>query len=721
MDPLAQEQPAVDLAYNSLDAARREYRAQQRRVEAEGAFGSPQARTERDAIAAHFGDEAARLEALEDRLVFGRLDTEDGLSLHVGRVGLFDDAGSQVLVDWRARAAMPFYRATSAVPMGVWRRRHIGTRRRQVISVEDDLLDVQAADKVSLAGEGALMAALSQGRSGHMHDIVTTIQSEQDRVIRADAPEILVVQGGPGTGKTAVALHRAAYLLYADRERLAKAGVLVIGPSRQFLRYIEKVLPALGETGVVARTIAQLVPGLSVAGTDDPAVARLKGRLAWRQVVRLAVASRRRVPASPVRFEVSGVPLVLYPEDVRAAAARADLDSAFHNEARTTFALALLGVLTDQFLAEGGYTKADRGWAREELRSHRLVRRHINLCWMPTDPVDLLERLYARPDFLRSVSDFSADELRLLYRPAGSPFTPADVPIVDELAELLGPLEVGKAVRNDEDETARAALAIKSQDLGGGIVNAQMLAERALGEAISQSVSERAGADRSWTFGHIVVDEAQELSPLQWHMLLRRCPTRSFTVVGDLAQKSVGTVNTWEDALGPAARADVRTEVLSVCYRTPAQIMRAAQRTAIALGRKIEYPVTAVRSVSGSYVVEKTADILGRARQIVTEFLRTFAEQTGQVAVISKNGAFVTGITDGRVHHLAAAETKGLEYDLVVLVEPGEMCDRPGDLYVAMTRPTQKLHVLHQGPLPAGMDPNIADYEDDLHSPHAGN
>lgn len=237
------EQDFVDSAYARLDTLRDSYRERQRRAHATHGVGNAQAWTERDAISSHLGDVAARLEGVEDRLVFGRLDMTDGEVHHIGRVSLSRESGTPLLIDWRAPAAMPFYQATAVTPLSVVRRRHITTRARRVLAVEDELLDASGGSGLDLQGEGALMSALGKARDGRMGDIVATIQAEQDRVIRARQRGLIVVQGGPGTGKTAVALHRIAYLLYAERERLERSGVLLIGPSRIFLRYIEQVLP----------------------------------------------------------------------------------------------------------------------------------------------------------------------------------------------------------------------------------------------------------------------------------------------------------------------------------------------------------------------------------------------------------------------------------------------------------------------------------------------
>src|SRR5690606_38214935 len=241
------------------------------------------------------------LDAVEDRLVFGRLDLADGATRYVGRIGLTDAEHRSMLTDWRAPAAESFYRATALHPGDVRRRRHLVTRGRSVTGLEDEVLDLDTeVDADALSGEGALLAAMAQGRTGRMTDIVATIQAEQDRIIRSDLTGALVVQGGPGTGKTAVALHRAAYLLYAHRRLLERSGVLVVGPSSAFLRYIDQVLPSLGETGVVSTTIGDLLPGVRATAVDEGQVARLKGLLLWRKVVRRAVRARERVPAEEI-------------------------------------------------------------------------------------------------------------------------------------------------------------------------------------------------------------------------------------------------------------------------------------------------------------------------------------------------------------------------------------------------------------------------------------
>ena len=288
------EQNAVDLRYARLDALRAQTADRLAAVRREGPSGSPQNRSERDAFATLYEDRLAQLEGVEARLTFGRLDLADGARRYVGRIGLTDDDHMSLLTDWRAPAAQAFYRATAARPDGVVRRRHLITRGREVTGVEDEVLDLDRIDEDAsrtLSGEGALLAALSAGRTGRMGDIVATIQAEQDAIIRAPLSGALVVQGGPGTGKTAVALHRAAYLLYAHRRLLERSGVLLLGPSRTFLRYIDQVLPSLGETGVVTATVAELLPGVAATGVEDDGVARIKGDRRMAAVVAAAVTS----------------------------------------------------------------------------------------------------------------------------------------------------------------------------------------------------------------------------------------------------------------------------------------------------------------------------------------------------------------------------------------------------------------------------------------------
>ncbi|WP_122820351.1 HelD family protein [Varibaculum vaginae] len=752
---LAREQAAVDGIYQVLDDARIRYRQRQRQIQAHGATGSPQNRSERDVMAAHLGDQAARLEQVEEHLVFGQLTPLQGENFYIGRVGLQDENHSQVLMDWRARAATPFYQATARHPLGMASRRHIGLHRRQVISLEDEAFDLShARDKqIELQGEGALLAALQAGRSGHMGDIVATIQGEQDRIIRADTSQILVIQGGPGTGKTAVALHRAAFLLYEQAERLAKSGVLVVGPSSAFLRYIEQVLPALGETGVVSSTMATLLPGIHAEGKEHPKIATLKGDLRWVKLIKRAVRSLQRVPDDNQILLVGSSKLALRPKTVKEAIRRARLSGKPHNQAREIFVNYVLDSLTDQYLdtenrreeaelAAAASTAglgeieidrdslSERALVREDLRSNLNVRRAVNLCWLPYSAQNLLRRLYAYPAFLaRFASEFNDTEQEILYRPKQAEFTPADVPLLDELAELLGDLPNSSSPSSQQasafarkQEQSRAQAAIEGQGLGGGIVSAEILASRAGASAEQSSLAEMAYQDRTWTYGHVVVDEAQELSPMDWRSLLRRCPSRSFTVVGDLAQRISSGGSSWHQLLGPAADALEEEAYLTVCYRTPKEIMDLAEQVTTAAGRPSPYPVQAVRQDPNSLLTEKVVTIdAASVEQVLKEeldYLDTcLGKDRGRIALVCSQHDLVTfqhlssqlpfkigtdPIND-RVCILDAVTAKGLEFDSVILLEPSHICaESVGNLFVAMTRPTRRLVTLHSQELPPG-------------------
>ncbi|WP_022868050.1 HelD family protein [Schaalia vaccimaxillae] len=741
------EQDFVDAAYERLDELRESYRQRQRRAHATHGVGNAQSWTERDAISSHLGDVAARLEGIEDRLVFGRLDMASGNVRHIGRTSLSEASGNPLLIDWRAPAAQPFYQATAVAPAGVVRRRHITTANRRVIALEDELLDAQSSRsaELDLQGEGALMSALDSARDGRMGDIVATIQAEQDRIVRAPERGLIVVQGGPGTGKTAVALHRIAYLLYADRERLERSGVLLIGPSRIFLRYIEQVLPSLGETGVVSMTMGDIVPGIRATGTDSEQAAHIKGLPAWEKILRQAVRQIPRVPQGDQVLTVWNRRVVLHRADVEQAMRRARRSHRLHNKARDSFALELMDVLASRLAVDAQDVDSSgvplpeekQAWL-SEVRDSVDARRAINLAWMPTSAATLLERLFADPRRLDRAnhgagSPLRRDELAELVRPKGSAWTVADVALLDELEELLGPLPSGGSkvqdARVDADELAKAQQAIESQGLGGGIVTAQMLAESTRAQAQWTPLAEKAASDRQWTYGHVVVDEAQDLSPMAWRCLLRRCPARSFTVVGDLDQRrGHRRPQSWQRALGPAARALENEYALTVSYRTPRTLTELAQGVMARVGQPVLHPMTAVRDVEDCYSTHfvaagsvgpepRDSDPLWAAALSGLDTATSRLDATsgvgaGRVALIvgeerglawdaDRTGS--SGLSE-RVSVLTAAAAKGLEFDSVVLVEPMEILqDGAGDLFVALTRATHDVHVVYSGSLPAGM------------------
>lgn len=740
---LAQERTYVDGLYARLDELRAEKIEQLAQVRREKSMGTHQNRSERDAFASLYENRLAQLNAVNDKLVFGRLDLDSGEQRYIGRIGLSTEDLRQLMVDWRAPEAGTFYQATAFERLGVRRRRHLILQGRNVKAIEDDVLDhTMLVDGEHLQGEGALLAALNTKRTGRMNDIVGTIQAEQDRIIRAPLSGALVVQGGPGTGKTAVALHRAAYLLYTHRERLQSAGVLLVGPSSAFMKYIERVLPSLGETGVVMASVGHLLPGVSATAPESPEVALLKGRIDMAQVMANAVANRQRLPRGDERLDVEGTRLVLTQRQVRRARDRARATGKPHNEARVTFVKILLGELTEQLREhiEGNNTgnTADRSYLADDVRASRDVRVMLNLCWMPLNAQTLVREMFSKPEILNAITpNFTDAERALLLRPANSPWTESDVPLLDEAAELLGDLdETGgrteaavESQRKRDLVNAEKAISNMNQQMEDsgvdGILTAEQLADYNIVEAEQFTNAERALTDRTWAYGHVVVDEAQELSPMQWRLLVRRCPVKSFTIVGDIAQtSSAAGANSWRQSLTPFMGDRWSLEELTVNYRTPTQIAEAAVRMANAAGQVVSSP-KAVRDGEWEPIVDHVAPGALVAQVVAVMDEESTAVAGGLVAVIAppamvaEIAAALRVVYGLRVGHGAGSveqnivvldphEAKGLEFDGVIIVEPAELLagagGRVGDLYVAMTRPTQRLRLIASQPLPAGIE-----------------
>jgi DNA helicase IV len=740
---LEREQDYVAGLYARLDALQDEAKRQLDAIRIQDVGGNHQGRSERDTFARIYEDRIAQLREVNDRLAFGRLefaptdatsDGEEPVHRYIGRIGLRDEELQPILLDWRVPQASAFYQATAANPLGARARRHLVSAGRKVIRVEDEIFDpaLLDSDTTELQGEGALIAALSAQRTGRMADIVATIQAEQDRIIRSELRGVLVVQGGPGTGKTAVALHRAAYLLYSHRERLASSGVLIVGPSRSFLQYIEAVLPSLGETGVVLSSVGQLYPGVEASIEDVPEVARVKGSIEMAALIRRAVRSRQRVPSEPQQLDVAGDRLTLDPQLVRNALTRAQESGKPHNEARVTFVKAALSALSRVWLEQlksngNSMDDSDLPMLREDLRTAEDVRVALNTAWLPLTPQKLLQDLYARPQWLAELTPNWREERRAaLRRDRDAPFTISDVPLLDEAAELLGEFDAVDAANKREQKAQRkrdiqnAEQAIENMGVGG-MVDAKDLAANFAEYVDRGTTAERAAADRSWVYGHVVVDEAQELSPMQWRLLLRRGPNRSFTIVGDIAQAaSASASSTWREALEPLLKGSAegdrwRLEELSVNYRTPSQIAEAAERMAVAHG----LPITASRAVRQTeWPVEVVADAVDAVSAVLRE------GTGGTLAVIAPDAALASleqelraafGDALGTGSHgltsdialLSAQDAKGLEFDSVVVVDPAAIVAGSergaGALYVAMTRATQRLTLVATGALPAGL------------------
>ena len=743
------ERGRVAERYARLDALREEKERQLAAVRRTGPQGSLQNHSERDAFASLYEDRLAQLYAVDDRLVFGRLDLdaerEGGADeqRYIGRIGLTTEDHERLLVDWRAAEAGAFYQATAAHRGRVRRRRHLMLRGREVRDLEDDILDptLLGEDGVRADAQGALLAAVTARRTGRMGDIVATIQAEQDEVIRAPLPGAVVVQGGPGTGKTAVALHRAAYLLYTHRERLARSGVLIVGPSTAFMRYIERVLPSLGETGVVMSSLGTLMPGVRAVPERDLDAAAVKGRLDMVDAVAHAVAQRQRLLVEPRRLMIDGTAVKLKPAMVRRARDKARATRKPHNEARVTFVKILVRELAEKLrkkLEKSSGAPVQRDLLLEDVRTSRDVRIALNLCWMPLTPEKLIGDLLTREDLLRAAAPWLSDvEVGALLRPADAPWTEADVPLLDEAAELLGRLETpgrgGESAAQHERnlENARASLENMHQtlaDLGvDGVVDAEQLAAANEARGVRRTTAETAAHDRTWTYGHVVVDEAQELSPMQWRLLARRCPMKSFTIVGDIAQSSRrDAAGSWASVLAPEFGDRWRLEELTVNYRSPARVMRWAAQVARAAGLEVSHP-RAVRegdhrprlvTEPGGDVAALALDAVEVERDRVPEALTAViapAERTGELLTALRErwgeAAVDTAPLPGVEIVVATPwETKGLEFDTVVLVSPERIVADArgvvGDLYVAMTRATQSLSVVagtDAAALPAGL------------------
>jgi DNA helicase IV len=773
-DEIGREQGYVSMLYDRLDGMREQAADRLAEVLRETG-GTPQQRSQRDAEAGRYTDQLTRLNAVEQGLCFGRLDYQDdgvplgdGDRLYIGRIGVFDEDGDYepLLVDWRAPAARAFYLATAASPIGIARRRHIRSSGRKVVGLDDEILDLTIAGAGAaqdsgayqgLVGEAALLSALSAGRTGRMKDIVETIQAEQDRIIRSSLAGVLVVQGGPGTGKTAVALHRAAYLLYTHRDQLASRGVLIVGPNETFLRYISQVLPSLAETGVLLCTPGELFPGVRARRPEPPQAAEVKGRLVMTDVIANAVRDRQQIPDFYRDIELGeGETLILAPETVERARASARRCGKLHNQARDVFATELVHALAEQVGDRIGFDPfahdplggndapgvenvlddADMAEIRRELAGNPSVHAILDELWPILTPQRLLLDLFTAPDRLESAApQLTDDERTLLLRPAGvRGWTVADVPLLDEAAELLGDTpEVPAAQtladrrRQEQMQYAEGALDIligsRSIDLedeedpelllATDLLDAGELGERQDDE-VRWSTAQRAAADRKWAFGHVIVDEAQELSPMAWRLLMRRCPSRSMTAVGDIAQTGdLAGASAWAQVFEPYVAYRWRQEHLTVNYRTPAEIMALAAEVLAQIDPALQPP----RSVRHTGVQPWRVTVAGAVGTAVADLVvkESAALGEGRLAVITPVGlagdvgrAVADAVPEAamgerpeleaRVVVLTVRQAKGLEFDSVIVVDPdrivAESSRGRSDLYVAMTRPTQRLGIV---------------------------
>jgi DNA helicase IV len=733
---MSTEQALIDRAYARVEALRDEALTHAKQVVSDRIGRGIETLHERDALFSERIARVAHLSIGDEPLVFGRIDRVDDEPLYIGRIGVSDTDRSRLVVDWRTQVAEPFYRATAGDPMGVVRRRHLHCRGRVLIGIDDELLteDAAAAADLVLVGEAALMRAMQLSRTGRMRDIVATIQREQDEIIRAPLEGTLVVQGGPGTGKTAVGLHRASYLVYAHRKKLQRAGVLFLGPNPVFLRYVEHVLPALGEHDVVMTTPSGLVPGIEATGTDATAVERIKGDPRMADVMRRAIADRERGLHESVPIRYDGETLELTPRATQRLIAPIRKMRGGHNAKRNAVLRAVMLHLIDLYRTEvrssiRAKIRPAAPWEGSkmphgsrvdffrDMLDDEAVRRAIDEMWPDLSPQRALRELFASEQLIGTATQgiLKRDEARLLQRMPSDPWTPADVPLLDELNLLLGRqasrrTDDGSDVAEEDRWWIERMLTEMAADDPMIDQMRDQLMERFMEERRA-SERERPHLQLRETFGHVVIDEAQDLSPMQWRMIGRRIPSRSMTILGDLGQAtSAWAASDWRGSLehlGRSVKVDRRD--LTINYRTPAEIMDAASDVLDAVDAKLARP-RSVRS-AGRPPLEMTVPA-GVLIDTVVDNVRllhtaTAEEGGGTVCVVAPERYLEAlraelGTTDGaqvleaEVAVLDVTKVKGLEFDAVVIADRRAILQGQGPraLYVAMTRPTQHLTMI---------------------------
>ena len=690
---LPAEQAHIDRAYESLELIR-EQALGIRKLTTGQTGGTFQERYERNYFDEKLVQMLNDLDIGDSALVFGRIDrAPDGGGqaepFHIGRLAVPDKDNNQIVVDWRAQIAEAFYRATGRDPMQLVRRRHFLIDSRQLKAIEDELFGEnhlgigkdEGLDEPKLRGHSTLLATLRKGRSGQLGDIVATIQAEQDVIIRAPNKGVLVVQGGPGTGKTVVALHRAAYLLYTHQFPLAAQGVLVVGPNRVFLRYIERVLPSLGESGVREAVLADLVKEARFGAVDSPLARRVKGDLRMVELLKRAIAQRQRTISADFELPFGGSVLRVRPKDVLRVVREARKRTKRHNELCRAVEGELVSMLMPS-MRDQEYTLAT---ARARLREFEQFRALMFTIWPSLAPQELLHDLFGSKALLRSAGRdlFTEEEIASLHRPraeslAQARFSDADAALLDEARHLLGP-----------------------KPRKGGVLEE---------------------ADEIETYGHIIVDEVQDLTPMQLRMVARRSLNGAMTVVGDIAQATGPFApSDWRDVLNllPKDR-DAKVAELSVGYRIPRQIMEFAGRL-LATAAPGQTPPTAVREGDHDPRIVKVSK---------TQIAKTVAQEARDMVVSLADGRVAVVCPDDMVELVASAldeaslsygqagsrgldatltivpvsVVKGLEMDGVIVVEPTAMYESPDvgprGVYVALTRSTQQLVVVHSAELP---------------------
>jgi hypothetical protein len=631
-------------------------------------------------------------------LCLGRIVTDDGVPVYVGRLGLTDGSGERLLVDWRSPAAEPFFGATHANPMGLASRRRYRWTRGRVTDYWDEVFTADGLEgHAALDDQSAFIASLGSSRSERMRDVLSTIQADQDAVIRAGSRGTLVVDGGPGTGKTVVALHRAAYLLYADpRLGEGRGGILFVGPSRPYLAYVADVLPSLGEEGVQTCTLRDLLPeGATAPEECDQDVARLKSTAEMVRAIEPAVRLYEEPPTGGMEISTPWADVWVSPEDWAEAFGSLEPGTP-HNEGRDQVWEELLTILVDKHESDD---PDDPDVSAELVR--RALGRSAELvdafgrAWPLIDPTDLVGDLWSVPAYLRMCAPWLApDEVTLLQRPDPQAWTTADLPLLDAARQRLGDPDASRRNRRraavleaEQEERARVVDHLIATDDSELQVMSMLRGEDLRGALVDEGAVPTVDRDLlAGPFAHVVVDEAQELTDAEWQMLLLRCPSRSFTVVGDRAQARHGFADTWEDRLARAGLDQVHQASLTINYRTPEEVMREAEPVIRSVIPDANVP-TSVRSTGIPVAHGSIADL----DAVLDTWLS--ADPDGVACVIG-TGSFEAR---PRVRSLRPELAKGLEFDLVVLVDPesfGDGVEGTVDRYVAMTRATQRLVVL---------------------------
>jgi DNA helicase IV len=761
---IAEEQEFLDRALTALELMRQSAHELRDSAAVANMRGAGDL-VERDVV---MGTALQRLDQLaigDQPLFFGRIDYQAnaegaGDTYHVGRLAVSDEARNPLVIDWRAPVAEAFYRATGVESLGLSRRRHVAIRANEVSGVEDEYFanaegeidlpegDVRGATEeglvdggLALGGPGALLAALGRARTGRMGDIIATIQGEQDQIIRSPLAGVLLVQGGPGTGKTAVALHRAAYLLFTHRATLERQGVLVVGPNPLFLNYIENVLPSLGESGVTLSTIAGLVTNVDVRSSDTEEVDRLKGDERMATVLARALRTRQRALRHDVEIPLGRAIMVLRARYSEEAVERARRRPGNHNQRRSAVGRELASRLAreyhERFVRDGLQEVSALDELADLIRQTPEFKNALQRIWPRLSGQELLHDLLGAPALLRAAGKgvLSDDEVSLLYRPRFTSiddiaWTKADAALIDEARVLVGPRRRPRPAPKPQDNGVLDGVDLDSY--AGNLRAAALREAQRLNVAQSQELDEAEFV----TYGHIVVDEAQDLSPMELRVLKRRDLTGSMTIVGDMGQATTASSSaSWDALLSVLAprRAPTRVD-LTVSYRTPEEVLNFAAATLLEAAPDL-VPPRPVRRAGASPTVTR-ANLENFNETLVTVTQREVeAVAPGRVAVIVTTSRVLEVVEVLRGAGLEAIDPRdpeskglsadlvvlgseganGLEFDAVVVVEPGQIVNRGSavtsdvtarglrTLYVALTRPTRRLAVVSVGELPTSL------------------